>query len=72
MCKEAVRLIDRSWLYAHLGVGGVPMRRQDLPDTAFMPTSSAMAMAEQLLVVAWLLRMRGWALVIQILMVSEL
>ena len=34
-----VRLIDRSWLNAHLEGGGALMRRQDLPETAFVPTS---------------------------------
>ena len=34
-----VRLIDRSWLNAHLEGGGALMRRQDLPETAFVATS---------------------------------
>ena len=69
---NAVRLIDRSWLNAHLEGGGALMCRQDLPETAFVPTSLAMAMTVQILVAAWLFRMRGWALVIDILMVAEL
>ena len=66
MRTEAVRLTDRSWLNAHLEGGGVLMHRQDLPETAFVPTSLAMAMTEHLLATAWLFPMRGWALVIQI------